>query len=333
MSHLQGKKQTPIGIKPAALLAPWVFDYEKYAEWLLKSVDAGSGYIYVTACFHSIGLGKGLEEIKRRGFPIHFPGQRLMKAETPGLGADGAILIFGRPSVGWIEGAPRLLELLEKRLPDDIHVIANLIGPGEDREGWAEGAKRFEGLNADFIIELHINNGKPFYTNNHHETSRKPDATGEAAPTSDSVAGDWRDLAGGGSTNKLLHKLRFSMATGLSRRRGEGVGLQSLSAAFSQAFGTREEAIGGPFAKRSCGSWLRHRSLYHKTGGRSNSQGFCGSVPYQPSLATSDGVGMELSKARTPGSGKERGGDRTLEEETVAGNKKRHRTWSPSGLS
>jgi hypothetical protein len=35
---------------------------------------------------------------------------------------------------------------------------------------------------------------------------------------------------------------------------------------------------------------------------------------------------MELSEARAPGSGKERRGDRMLEEETMAGNKKSHRT-------
>ena len=67
--------------------------------------------------------------------------------------------------------------------------------------------------------------------------------------------------------------------------------------------------------------------------GRTNSQVFWNSLSSQSPLATSDGVGMELSEARAPGSGKERRGDRTLEEETMAGNKKSHRTWSPSGFS
>ena len=149
------KMRTPIGVQPTAPLAPWMFDPERYAAWILRSVDAGAGYVYVPACFHSAELEKDLSEMKRKKIPIHLPGQRLMKMETPGFGVDGAILIFGCPVVGWIEGAPKLLKVLKKRLPEDIPVIANLIGPGEDLEGWAEGARRYEDIGAD-LIELNF---------------------------------------------------------------------------------------------------------------------------------------------------------------------------------
>jgi hypothetical protein len=156
-----------------------------------------------------------------------------------------------------------------------------------------------------------------------HETSRKPDATGEAAPTSNPVAREGHDLVGSGSTSKVLRKLCFSMAAGLSQGRREGSESQSLPGSSSQAFGTREEGIVEPFAKRSCGFWLQHRPLDHASGGRSNSKVFWNSLSSQSPLATPDRAGMELSETRTSGSGKGREGDRTLEEETLAGNKKK----------
>jgi hypothetical protein len=157
----------------------------------------------------------------------------------------------------------------------------------------------------------------------HHETSRKPDAIGEAAPTSGPVAREGHKLIGGGTTSGILRKLCFSMAAGLSKGREGGSKSQSLSGSSCQAFRTREETIGEPFAERPFGFWLWHRSLDHETSGRTNSQVFWNSLSSQSPLATPDGVGMELSKARTAGSGKERRGDRTLEEETMAGNKKK----------
>lgn len=159
--------------------------------------------------------------------------------------------------------------------------------------------------------------------NSGHETFREPDATGEAAPTSNPVAKKGHDLVGGGSTTRILRKFRFSMAAGLSEGRGKRLESESLSRSSCQTFRTREKAIGEPFAERPCSFWLQHRSLDHAPCGRSNSQVFWNSLSSQPPLATSDGVGMELPKARTSGSGKGRGRDRTLEEETLAGNKKK----------
>ncbi len=159
--------------------------------------------------------------------------------------------------------------------------------------------------------------------NSHHETLRKPDAIGETAPTSDPVAGEGHELVGGGSTGRFLRKLCFPMGADLSKGRGGGFESQSISGSSCQALKTREETISKPFAERPFSLWLRHRSLDHETSGRDNSQVLWNSLSSQSPLATSDGVGMELSETRAPGSGKERRGNRTLEEETMASNKKK----------
>lgn len=155
-----------------------------------------------------------------------------------------------------------------------------------------------------------------------HETFRQLGATGEAAPTSDLVAREGDDLIGSGSTSRVLRKLRFPTAAGFSKGRGEGSGLQSLSGSSSRALERRKETTGEPFDERFRSIWVHHRSLNHAAGGRGNSHVLWSSLSSQPPLVTPDGAGIELSEARTPGSGNGRGGDRTLEEETVAGDKK-----------
>ena len=87
--------------------------------------------------------------------------------------------------------------------------------------------------------------------NSHHETLRKPDAIGEATPTSDPVAREGHELVGGGSTGRILRKLCFSMAAGLSKGRGEGPKSQSLSGSSCQALKTREETMAGNKKKPS----------------------------------------------------------------------------------
>ncbi len=156
-----------------------------------------------------------------------------------------------------------------------------------------------------------------------HETSGNPNATGEAAPTSNPVIGERDEFVGGGPTGKILRKLCVSMATGLSQGRREGAESPSFSGSSCQAFGAREEATVDPFAKRSFIFRLQHRPLDDAAGGRSNSEVLWNSLSSQPPLATPDRVGMELSEARTSGSRKGREGDRTLEEKALAGNKKK----------
>lgn len=149
------KMRTPIGVQPTAAIAPWMFNPERYAQWILKTVDLGAGYVYVPAYFYSRELEKELEERKRKGIPPHITANRTMKMETPGFGIEGGVNIAAGGSIGWLEGAPKLLSLLRKRVPEDIPIIANLIGPGGDADGWAEGAMEIEGLGAD-LIELNF---------------------------------------------------------------------------------------------------------------------------------------------------------------------------------
>lgn len=110
--------------------------------------------------------------------------------------------------------------------------------------------------------------------NNSHETIRKPEATGEATPTSTPVAGARHDLVGGGLTSGFLCNFRFPTATDLSEGSKEGAELQGFSGPSLQTFGAEEETISEPFVERFLGFWLQYRPLDHETSGRGNLRGF-----------------------------------------------------------
>jgi len=162
-----------------------------------------------------------------------------------------------------------------------------------------------------------------------YETSREPDAIGEATPTSGPVAKEGQDNVGSGTNGWFLSKLSIPMATSLSKGRGERVKCPSGTGASSQAFGGKEESSCEPLDERSSGLWLQHRSLDHSTCCRGNSQASPSSLSPQPYLASVERLRMELSEAGVQGTGEGRGRDRTLEEETLAGNKKKPSNLGP----
>ncbi len=162
-----------------------------------------------------------------------------------------------------------------------------------------------------------------------HETYRKPDAIGEATPTSDPIAKEGQDIVGSGTNSRFISKFCISMATGLSRRRGEGFNCPSGPGASSQAFGGEEEGPCRTLDERPLGFWLQHGYLDHSTCCRGNPKTSASSLSSQPYLASADRVGMELSEARAKGKGEERRRDRTLEEEALAHNKKKPSNLGP----
>jgi len=160
------KCRTPIGVQPTAPIQPGLLDPERHADLLLRTVDAGAGYVVIPAFFYSKELSKQAEEMKRKGIPMaRIPGTRVMKVETPGFGIDGFCHIgYTTPvALTWLEGAPRLTEKVKRNVPRDVPVIVNLIGPGADLEGWANAGKRCEELGAD-LIELNLSSPMPFAT-------------------------------------------------------------------------------------------------------------------------------------------------------------------------
>ncbi len=142
-----GKKlRSPVGVASHALFNGGLIDPIKEAKHLERYVDVGAGFVYTPFICPEEEHPKDLPPAwkfmnVRSREPFHMEGllvatdaRRIMCRLKPGL---------------------KLIETLRKELPDDVAVIANVIGPGADPKGWAEHCKRIESAGPD-IIELNV---------------------------------------------------------------------------------------------------------------------------------------------------------------------------------
>jgi len=139
-----GKKlRSPIGVGSHALVRA-EHDPQALCTHLKGYVDAGAGYVYTPFISPELKHPKGMAPV----YKFQAMTAREPFAREGLLSATDAERIMSR-----LEEGLRLLDLLKKSLPSDVPVIANLIGPGSDPEGWAKHCKKFEDAGAD-IIEL-----------------------------------------------------------------------------------------------------------------------------------------------------------------------------------
>ena len=129
-----GKKlRSPLGVASHAVLNPGVGDAEMETEHLEHYADLAVGYVHT---------------------PFICPEEEHPKDKPPAWKfqhvRSRAPLCHGRAPGGHGGGEnhvppePRLymIERLRENLPDDVAVIANMIGPGADPEGWADPLRR-----------------------------------------------------------------------------------------------------------------------------------------------------------------------------------------------
>jgi len=141
-----GKKlRSPVGMASHALTSPR-HDPQTLANHLKGYVDAGAGFVYTGFINPELKHPKGLA-----------PAYKFMsiRSREP-FAMEGLIVTCDvqRIMIRLEEGLA-LIELLKKTLPSDVPVIANIIGPGADPEGWAQHAKKMENAGAD-IIEMNV---------------------------------------------------------------------------------------------------------------------------------------------------------------------------------
>jgi len=141
-----GKKlRSPVGVASHALVNT-IHDPQALTNHLKGYVDAGAAFVYTGFINPEPKHPKGLppaykwvsvrarEPFAMEGLLVACDAQRIMVRLEDGLG---------------------LIELAKKTLPSDVPVIANIIGPGADPEGWAQHAKKMENAGAD-IIEMNV---------------------------------------------------------------------------------------------------------------------------------------------------------------------------------
>lgn len=149
----------PIGARSA--ITP-----ELHAEILLKHVEAGAGFVYIPGCNYM--TEELLNELRRRARPREFSpkpdGQRWMKVDTPGSGVESLydlhVPMAPPPEnrLRTFDMVRRMTEILKRRLPEGVGLIASMAPLGDFPETVVMAGKKMEELGVD-LIEMQISCG------------------------------------------------------------------------------------------------------------------------------------------------------------------------------
>lgn len=145
--NFAGKKlRSPLGIASHAIFNGGLVDPLVEAEHLKKYADIGAGFVYTPFINN--------EEEHPADAP---PAWKFMNIHSRSPFAMEGLLVAteARRIMCRRDAGLTLIETLRKTMPDDVAVIANMIGPGADKEGWADLCRLAEGAGAD-IIEMNV---------------------------------------------------------------------------------------------------------------------------------------------------------------------------------
>ncbi len=137
--------RSPLGVAAQAPFAPPSISVDYMVDLLLKHVDEGAGFVhtpYVNA------------ELAHP--PNKLPTGRFLKAQSKAFGKQGMWCTAESYRIEMrLDAGLRLVDRLKSAVPEDVAVIANIMGPGAEPDAWAEHAAKFEAAGAD-IIELDV---------------------------------------------------------------------------------------------------------------------------------------------------------------------------------
>ena len=169
-----------------------------------------------------------------------------------------------------------------------------------------------------------------FCYNGGHKTPWNSSRTGEAPPTRHPTAkaGQGKSIVCG-ALGGSIKKLCLPMVPNVSEGRFQGPPFQEDSWPSSQVILRSESEVGVGAAGGSIGCRVSDRSLDPETDCSSDPEAIWCSVSPQPCLEVAFGDEVELSEARTSGSGEERRGDRALEAVSLAAYKKKPKNLGP----
>ncbi len=137
--------RSPVGVAAQAPFAPGATDPGKMAELLLKHVKKGAGYVHTPYTTPE----QNHPEDK-------LPTGRFLKEEIRGFGKVGFWCMAESYRIEMrLDTCLKMMDLVKEKLPEDVALIANIMGPGADPDGWADHAKVFEEAGAD-LIELDV---------------------------------------------------------------------------------------------------------------------------------------------------------------------------------
>jgi dihydropyrimidine dehydrogenase (NAD+) subunit PreA len=139
--HFAGLElKNPYGVAPLGLCNPGNRVPEKNANMLMKYVDSGASYVFIHATCSELEHPKNME-----------PTGRWMKIEVPGFGVLGHLHINdAERNMIRLNPAKKLIKIMKEKLPDNIPLIADLMG-GPTPKSWADLAAEVEEAGVDAV--------------------------------------------------------------------------------------------------------------------------------------------------------------------------------------
>lgn len=151
--------RSPIGVGPMGVPLGKGGTPELHAEVLLKHVEAGAGYISLPGTLFQTEetiaklRGKAVSE----SLQTKINSSRFFKSETPEKSAEGIYSLFS-PFIIDVEyskrtspDAEKLTQILLKKKPKDVRIVANIAALGDFPETAIDACKRWEELGVDLI--------------------------------------------------------------------------------------------------------------------------------------------------------------------------------------
>ena len=162
-----------------------------------------------------------------------------------------------------------------------------------------------------------------------HETLWNSSTAGGTQTPGHCVTSGWQDLPIRGRDSERVHKLGSALGPGLSQGWSSRASAQTDAWPTAPAVPVSEAQAPRTPGARSWGGGIYHGSLDPATDLQADRETFRSSVSPRPCGAGDDGSKMDMAEAGAPCHTKRRAGHRTLEEASVAGDKKKPKDLGP----
>ena len=140
------KMRSPIGIAPLNPAIAYGRNPKVQADWLMKHIEAGAGYVFVSATR------------PERSSPLESkPAIKFLKVECPGFAKREGILSTGDIMAiqFYLDKSLEVMSRLKQQLPKDVPIIAQPHVAGPDLKKWVALCKLLEEAGAD-ALELNF---------------------------------------------------------------------------------------------------------------------------------------------------------------------------------
>lgn len=166
-----------------------------------------------------------------------------------------------------------------------------------------------------------------------HATPWNPSTVRNPKTSGHVLAEGWQDLSVGGCNPERLDKLRGALGPGLSQRRRGRTPTQASAGPSSASVPVSETQAAAPAGARCRGGGIFDAALDSPANCQSNREAFRDCLSPWPRVAGDDGPEMDVAEAGAPRHAEGRGGHRTLEEASVAPDKKKPEDLGPTSHS